>query len=162
MPGRRGSSLLHRTNQEEEAMNRRRAVVFAACLTALALVSPFRAAAHDRAPAPTFAVSLTLPPAPPPWVGAVLPPPAPGPWVQPSPRVYYGWLDANRAAYLARWGWNPWRVARYDAWFRAYRAGLDARFAPAPVAWARPGGNDGRGHGHGNGWGRGHGHGHDD
>jgi hypothetical protein len=72
--------------------------------------------------------------------------------------VHYRWLDANRAAYLARWGWNPWRVARYDAWYGAYRAGLDTRHAPpGPVAWGRRDGN-GRGHGYGsgNGWGRGH------
>jgi hypothetical protein len=133
-----------------------RPAAITAVLAALALVSPRPAAAHDRAPAPAFAVSVTFPPAPPPWVAAALPPPAPGPWVQPSPGVYYGWLDANRAAFRARWGWNPWRVARYDAWYGAYRAGLDARFAPpGRVAWARHGG---KGHGHGNGWGRGHDH----
>ena len=131
----------------------------AAVLAVLAaLVAPLAASAHDRAPAPTFAVSVALPPVPPPWVVAALPPPGPGPWAHLSPSVYYGWLDANRAAFLARWGWNPWRVARYDAWYGAYRAGLNARFAPpGPVAWARPGGN-GHGRGHGNGWGRGHGH----
>jgi hypothetical protein len=131
-----------------------RHAVPAACLaaiTAVALLAAVPASALDDHYRPTAAVTVALP-APPPWVAAALPPP--GPWVQPSPNVYYGWLDANRAAFLARWGWNPWRVARYDAWYGAYRAGLDVRFAPpGRVAWARHGGN---GHGHGNGWGRGH------
>lgn len=130
-------------------MNRRRAiaVALAACLApAVILLAPRRAAAHDRAPAPTFSVSVALPPAPPPWVAAVLPPPSPGPWGGPSLSVYYRWLEANRAAYLARFGWNPWRVARYDAWHRGYRAALDLRAAPpVRVAWSHGRGN-GRGH----------------
>jgi hypothetical protein len=131
-----------------------RPVAFAAVLVALAAAAPRPASAHDRAPAPGFAVSVALPPLPPPWVAAVLPPPRA--WGGHSLAVHYRWLDANRAAYLARWGWNPWRVARYDAWYGAYRAGLDARYAPpGPVAWARRDGK-GRGHGFGNGWGRGH------
>jgi hypothetical protein len=133
-------------------MSHRPAAVVAV-LAALAVVAPRAATAHEPAPAATFAISVALPPAPPPWVVAALPPPAPGPRVQVTPAVYYGWLDANRAAFMARWGWNPWRIARYDAWYGAYRAGLDARFAPpARVAWARHGGK-----GHGNGWGGGHG-----
>jgi len=133
-----------------------RPVAFAAVLVALAAAAPRPAVAHDRAPAPGFAVSVALPPLPPPWVAAVLPPPPPRAWGGPSLAVHYRWLDANRAAYLARWGWNPWRVARYDAWYGAYRAGLDARYAPpGPVAWARRDGK-GRGHGFGNGRGRGH------
>jgi hypothetical protein len=131
-----------------------RHAVPAACLaaiTAIALLAAVPASACDEHGRSTAPVTFVLP-APPPWVAAALPPP--GPWVQPSPSVYYGWLDANRAAFLARWGWNPWRVARYDAWYGAYRAGLDARYAPpGPVAWARRGE---KGHGHGNGWGRGH------
>jgi len=131
-----------------------RPVAFAAVLVALAAAAPHPASAHDRAAAPGFAVSVALPPLPPPWVAAVLPPPPPRAWGGPSLAVHYRWLEANRAAYLARWGWNPWRVARYDAWYGAYRAGLDARYAPpGPVAWAR---RDGKGRGHGNGWGRGH------
>jgi hypothetical protein len=70
--------------------------------------------------------------------------------------VYYRWLDANRAAYLARWGWNPWRVARYDAWYGGYRAGLDARWAPlGRLAWSPDGGHD-RKHGRGHDRDRGH------
>jgi hypothetical protein len=110
----------------------------AACLAAAAALlaaAPALAAAHDRGPAAAFSVSVALPPVPPPWVVASLPPPAPGPWVQVSPAVHYGWLDANRAAFIARWGWSPWRVARHDGWYRGYPA---------------------RGHGYGNGWARGH------
>ena len=61
-------------------------------------------------------------------------------------------LDANRAAYLARWGWNPWRVARYEAWYGGYRARLDARWtapgrlARAPDRWDDR--RDDRGGGH--------------
>jgi hypothetical protein len=126
----------------------------AACLlaaAALVLAAPTLATAREHAPGPSIAVTAAVP-FPPPWVVAALPPPAPGPWGQIVPTVYYGWLDANRAAFMARWGWNPWRVARYDAWYGAYRAGLDARFAPPP-RYARA-----HGHGNGNryGWGRGH------
>jgi hypothetical protein len=60
--------------------------------------------------------------------------------------VYAGWLEANRAAYLARFGWNPWRVARYEAWYRGQRAALDLRVRPpVRVAWDHDRGN-GRGH----------------
>jgi hypothetical protein len=121
---------------------------------AIALAVPLPAAAHDGVPGPSFTFSVGLPPAPPPWVAAALPPPWPCAPGRISPTVYYGWLDANRAAFLARWGWNPWRVARYEGWYRGYRAGLDAAFAPpARVALAH-----GRGYGHsrGNGWGHGH------
>jgi hypothetical protein len=140
-----------------------RHAVPAACLAAFAaatLLAPRLAAAcDDDRPATRLAVPVSLPPLPPPWVATVLPPPPPGAWGGPSLSVHYRWLDANRAAFLARWGWNPWRVARYDAWYGAYRAGLDARAAPpGRIAWARQGGN-GRGHGHGNDRGRGH---HDD
>ena len=134
-------------------MTHRNAAI-AACLAATAsaaLLVPRSAAAHDdRRPVVAFAVSL--PPAPPPWVVAVLPPPPPpGRRGPASLTVYYRWLDANRAAYLARWGWNPWRVARYDAWYGGYRAGLDARhanrghLARAPDRWNDR--RDGRGHG---------------
>jgi len=134
-----------------------RHAVPAACLaavTALALLVPRPTAACDehRRPAPRLTVSVPLPPLPPPWVAAVLPPPPPGSWAGPSLSVHYRWLDANRAAYLARWGWNPWRVARYDAWYGGYRAGLDARAAP-PGRVARA--HD-RGHGHGHDRDRGH------
>lgn len=126
-------------------MNHRRAVVLAACLASAAtLLAPRPAAAcdDDRRPAPASLGALPLPP---PWVAVVLPPPPPGPWGGPSLSVHYRWLDANRAAYLARFGWNPWRVARYDAWYRDYRAALDLRAAPPlRVAWEH-----GRGHGRG-------------
>ena len=132
----------------------RRTAAIATCLSALAAVAflaPRPASAHDdlRRPGPILAVSL--PPAPPPWVVAVLPPPPPqASWGGSSLSVYHGWLDANRAAYLARWGWNPWRVARYDAWYGGYRAALDARWAPpGRLAWSTDRGHDrkhGRGH----------------
>jgi hypothetical protein len=130
-------------------MNRSNAAVAAslAAILAATLLAPRSAAAHDdgRRPVPSFAV--TLPPAPPPWVAVVLPPP-PGHRALPSPSVYYRWLDANRAAYLARWGWNPWRVARYEAWYGDYRTGLDARWtAGRRLAWA-PDHRDERGRGH--------------
>jgi hypothetical protein len=98
---------------------------------AVLLAAPALATARDHAPTAAFAVTVALPP------------------VQMSPQVYYGWLDANRAAFMARWGWNPWRVALYDGWYREHRAGLDARFAPPPRL-ARV-----HGHGRGNGWARG-------
>ena len=128
-----------------------RHAVPAACLAAvaaLALLAPRPAACDDdRRPSPHLALAVSLPPLPPPWVAAVLPPPPPGPWAGPSLSVYYGWLAANRSAYLARWGWNPWRVARSEAWHGGYRAGLDARAAHSVrVAWT-PGRGHGRGHG---------------
>jgi hypothetical protein len=106
-----------------------RHAVPAACLAAvaaLALLAPGPAAAcdDDRRPSPHLALAVSLPPLPPPWVA-----------------------DANRSAYLARWGWNPWRVARSEAWHGGYRAGLDARAAHSVrVAWT-PGRGHGRGHG---------------
>ncbi len=137
-------------------MNRRHAIAFAACLAAATLLAPRPASAHDDARRPAVSLAVSLPPAPPPWVIAVLPPPPP-PWRQgpATLSVYYRWLDANRAAYLARWGWNPWRVARYEAWYGSYRAGLDARFsnrghlARAPDRWNDRWDDrrDGRGHG---------------
>ena len=136
-----------------------RNAAIAACLAATAsaaLLVPRFAAAHDDDRRPVVAFAVSLPPAPPPWVVAVLPPP-PLPWRQgpASLSVTYRWLDANRAAYLARWGWNPWRVARYEAWYGGYRAALDARWtnrghlARAPDRrndrWSDR--RDGRGHG---------------
>jgi hypothetical protein len=123
-----------------------RPVCLLAAAAVLVLAAPGLATAHDRGPTAAFSVSVALPPVPPPWVVAALPPPAPAPWVQVSPAVYYGWLDANRAAFMARWGWNPWRVARYDGWYRGYRAGLDARLAPPPRLARVHGHGNGRGH----------------
>ena len=125
-------------------MSRRHALA-ASLLAVLAMSGPRAASACDggrRAPV-AHAVPLPAPlPLPPPWVAAVLPPPRAA--VAVSPSVYLGWLEANRAAYLARWGWNPWRVARYESWYAGYRAGLDAR-------WTGP-------ERHARGWSRGHGH----
>jgi len=125
-------------------MSRRHAFA-ASLLAALAALAPRPASACDDDHRRPVVVSVPLPaplPLPPPWVAAVLPPPrAHGPG---SLSVYRGWLEANRAAYLARWGWNPWRVARYESWYVGYRAGLDAR-------WTGP-------ERHARGWVRGHGH----
>ena len=134
-------------------MTHRNAV--AACLAAFAaaaLLVPRPASAHDGRWRPIPRLAVPLPPAPPPWVAAVLPPPPPLAFRgAPSLSVYYGWLDANRAAFRVRWGWNPWRVARYDAWYGGYRAGLDARRSPpGHMAWA-----------HGRGYDRGYDRGHD-
>jgi hypothetical protein len=41
----------------------------------------------------------------------------------------YGLLDQERARFQRRWGWNPWRVARFDAWYGQRRAELDGRWA---------------------------------
>lgn len=131
-----------------------RRVLALSLLAALAALAPRPATACDDDRRSPVVVSIPLPaplPLPPPWVAAVLPPPrAAGPV---SLSVYMGWLEANRAAYLARWGWNPWRVARYQSWYAGQRAVLDARFT-APERHAR-------GWGHGHGRGNGHGHGHD-
>lgn len=129
-------------------MNQSRIATFAACIAATAtLLAPRPAAAHDDDRRPVAAFAVSLPPAPPPWVVAVLPPPAPGPWGGYSPYVYSRWLEANRSAYLARFGWNPWRVSRYEAWYRGQRAALAVRAAPpVRVAWDHDRGN-GRGHG---------------
>jgi hypothetical protein len=143
------SSILRDRNPEETMM--RRPVLALSLLAALAVLGPRAAAAcddHRRAP---MAVSVPLPaplPLPPPWVAGVLPPPPlVGPMGPASLSVTYAWLDANRAAYARRWGWNPWRMARYDSWYAGFRAGLDAR-AAGPALHAR-------------GWARGHGPGHD-
>jgi hypothetical protein len=129
-------------------MNHRPAL-FAAALSLLALSAPRLAAAHDDDHRRTSGVAVALAPPPPYWVAAVLPPPPPsGPWGGPSPNVYYGWLDANRAAFLARWGWNPWRVARYESWYRGYRADLDARWTMPDRHGRKHGPDRGRGHGH--------------
>ncbi len=140
-------------------MTVRPAPLLACIAVAAALSLPSPATAHEGHGRPVVSVAVPLPPAPPPWVAGVLPPPAPGPWGQPSLTVYLAWLDANRAAYLARFGWNPWRVARYESWYRPYRAGLVAWQPPPPaVAWHR---GEWRGHGGERGRGPGRG-GHDD
>ncbi|HET9552392.1 MAG TPA: hypothetical protein VFP50_05440 [Anaeromyxobacteraceae bacterium] len=36
-------------------------------------------------------------------------------------------LDDDRAAFVARWGWHPRKVARYDAWYLPRRAELQDR-----------------------------------
>ena len=134
----------------------RRPVLALSLLAALASLAPRPASAcdDDRRRPVVVSVPLLAPlPLPPPWVAAVLPPPrAHGPG---SLSVYRGWLEANRAAYRARWGSHPWRMARYASWYAGYRAGLEARL-PGPELHAH--GWD-RGRGHGNGHGHGHGHG---
>jgi hypothetical protein len=133
------------------------AISLSAAFALAALVaSPAPARACEPSPRVTVGVAVPFPPAPPPWVAAALPPPVAVPGAPIALSVYLAWLDANRAAYLARWGWNPWRVARYDAWYREWRAGLDERWTPRRVAWAPA-----RGHGYGHGKHEGRGH-HDD
>jgi hypothetical protein len=130
-------------------MSRRHALA-AALLAALAASGPRLAAACDDGRHAPVVVSVPLPaplPLPPPWVAAVLPPPRLAAAAPPS--AYLGWLEANRAAYRARWGWNPWRMARYASWYAGYRAGIEARL-PGPALHAQ-GGARGRGHGHGHG-----------
>jgi len=41
----------------------------------------------------------------------------------------YRQLDWARARFYRRWGSNPWRVARFDAWYGWRRAELDRRWA---------------------------------
>src|SRR5512137_420369 len=146
MPGRSAPSILRSPHPEETMIDR--AILAASLLASLAALGPGTAAACDDDRRSPVVVSIPLPaplPLPPPWVVTVLPPPRlAGPA---SLSVYAGWLEANRAAYLARWGWNPWRVARYESWYAGQRAVIDARL---------------RGPGrHARGWDRGRGHGHD-
>jgi hypothetical protein len=132
----------------------------AASIAALSLATPLLAAACDAdrrpvaavavSPSPEVSFAIRLPVAPPP--GAWAPPPAA--WAAPptawSPPPAWS-LRSIRAACVARFGPDAWRVARCES-----RA-LALRPAPAPRwAAAYP-----RGHGYGHG--RGHGHdGHDD
>lgn len=48
-------------------------------------------------------------------------------------------LDRDRADFMARWGWQPRKVARYDAWYAPRRAELERRRAElagwVPAAW---------------------------
>jgi hypothetical protein len=45
-------------------------------------------------------------------------------------------LDARRAEALARFGGNPWRMARFDRWYGFRRAELERRLDELqPVAW---------------------------
>jgi hypothetical protein len=98
-------------------------------------------------PAPAATVAIVLPPVPA-WLTAVVPPPPP--WAPGSPRAlarHYRWLDGASAAFHARWGWHPGRAARFEAWERAYRAGLDRQWTRV----ARAGDDAWRGHGRGHG-----------
>jgi hypothetical protein len=104
-------------------------------------------------PAHAATVALVLPPVPA-WLSTVVPPPPP--WAPASPRAlarHYRWLDGASAAFHARWGRHPGHTARFEAWERAYRAGLDRQWILVARAgddgWRRDGGWRGHGRGHG-------------
>jgi hypothetical protein len=146
-------------------------------LAATALTSAHPAAAWDEGfpvdhrhahavpapPPPAVTVTFALPP-PPFWLGVVPPPPVVA-WTPWDVSLQYRWLARTRAAFYGRWGVSPWRAARYEAWERAYRAGLERHVMLASAGtrggyrrhaeerWESPG----RGPGHGGGRG-GHGH----
>ena len=97
--------------------------------------------------------SNVLLPAPPVWL-EVRPPPAPGGvfWTRRQLQREYRWLEGVRARFYRHFAWNPWRVSRFEAWYRARRAALDRRWvalASAPVGggWHREGWGWHRGHG---------------
>jgi hypothetical protein len=110
-------------------------------------------------PPPAVAVRYALPP-PPAWLRVVPPPPVVA-WTPRDVALHYRWLAGTRAAFYGRWGVSPWRTARYEAWERAYRAGLERHRTLASVGirggygghaeerWESPG--RGRGHGEGRG-----------
>lgn len=103
------------------------------------------------APPRAVALAVALPPVPG-WLAFVAPPPpAAGLWTPRAVALHYRWLDGVRAAFYARGGASPWRIARFEAWNRAYRAGLDRQWTLVarvdPPGWR--GDRHGRGHGHG-------------
>jgi hypothetical protein len=121
-------------------MTNSRALLPAALLAAL-LLAPSSSAAHGGGrpaawgapppPAPV-GVAVILPPVPA-WVAPYAPPPPVLAGTPAAVALRYRWLEATRAAFLARWGHVPWRVARLEGWYRGYRAALDRRWA-----WAAP------------------------
>jgi hypothetical protein len=101
------------------------------------------------APPPAVAVAVSLPPFPR-WLALVAPPPpAAAPWTPRAVALHHRWLDVARAAFYARGVATPWRIARFEAWHRAYRAGLDHQWTL--VARAAPPGWRGGRRGHGSG-----------
>jgi len=123
---------------------------------------PFRAHPPPPVPIASAGVAVVLPRLPRFLAVLVAPPPPVTVWTPRAVLLHQRWLDGVRAAFHARWGGHPSRVHRFEAWERAYRAGLDRQWtllaqADHPRQRGHGYGHRGRAYGHGGHVGNGYG-----